>query len=99
VSDPGPAVQPVIMRPQDGRILLGVCAGLARWIETDAVLVRGLCAAPLGLGLLGAAWFHFHDVLCGSSPHWLLELSEWLSWLAAAVIVLYLLAAALIPNE
>lgn len=91
--------QPARMRPRDGRVLLGVCAGLARWIETDATLVRGLFAAPFGLGLLGALWFHFHAQLCACNPHWLLVTSECLCWLGAAVVALYLLLAALIPNE
>jgi phage shock protein PspC (stress-responsive transcriptional regulator) len=80
-------------------MLLGVCAGLARWFETDATVVRVVAIVPLTFGLLGAGWFHFHEHLCACNPHSLLELSEWLSWLGLAAIVTYLLAALLLPQE
>ncbi|TAJ22209.1 MAG: PspC domain-containing protein [Planctomycetota bacterium] len=95
----GAGNQPRLLRPRDGRIVLGVCAGLARGIGTDATVVRGLFAVPLAIGLLGAFWFHFHAHLCACNPYWLLETSEWLCWLGGAVLLVYLLASALIPNE
>ena len=44
-----------LLRPRDGRMIAGVCAGIARYFGIDATLVRLLWAiavALLGTGIL-----------------------------------------------
>jgi phage shock protein PspC (stress-responsive transcriptional regulator)/DNA-binding CsgD family transcriptional regulator len=55
-SMPNPAVtRPTLRRDADRRLLLGVCAGIARVLDTDPVIVRaawiviGLFTGPLAL--------------------------------------------------
>lgn len=44
----------MLLRPRDGRILAGVCAGVARALGWDATLVRGLwiLLSLFGIGLV-----------------------------------------------
>ena len=44
------------MRPRDGRIVGGVCAGLSRGLGVDVTLLRG---AQLGFGLICLPLFYW----------------------------------------
>ncbi len=52
----------VLLRPRDGRLLFGVCSGIARHFELDANLVRVLwvlatCAGGAGILAYLVCWF------------------------------------------
>lgn len=49
---PSKVMQRALLRPRNGRVIGGVCAGIARRFRLDAVVVRmAFCLATLLLGL------------------------------------------------
>ena len=60
-EDPIPATRPPLCRPQEGRLLGGVAAGIANYLDADVVLVRIVIAflvlfGGAGVALYIAAW-------------------------------------------
>jgi phage shock protein PspC (stress-responsive transcriptional regulator) len=44
--------EPPLLRPKDGRMIAGVCAGAARRLEMNAAVVRGVFVLLLPLGIV-----------------------------------------------
>ncbi len=94
--------RPPLRRDGDRRLLLGVCAGVARVLDADPVLVRvgailiGLFTGPLALiAYVGAAVIMPRDdgrmLLAGDPPD---RRETWLGWSGVALASILLLASA-----
>lgn len=55
--------QPSLLRPKDGRVIAGVCAGLARRFELNAAIVRGVFVLllPLGIAAYLLGWLFIEE--------------------------------------
>lgn len=69
VSSAGvPVVRPRLRRPQQGRKIAGVCAGVAEYLDTDPTLVRIVWAATILIGLSGIVAYLVAWVLIPEEP-------------------------------
>lgn len=99
-SDAAPAARPPLRRDSQRRMLLGVCAGIARTLDADPVLVRavviviGLLAGPLAVvAYVATAVITPRDdgrmVLSGDPPD---SRENWLGWTGVIIAACMLIA-------
>jgi len=100
-SDAAPAARPPLRRDSQRRMLLGVCSGIARTLDTDPVLVRaiviviGLLAGPLAVvAYVATAVITPRDdgrmLLSGHPPD---SRENWLGWAGVIIAGCMLIAA------
>jgi phage shock protein PspC (stress-responsive transcriptional regulator) len=97
-SDATPAARPPLRRDSQRRMLLGVCAGIARTLDADPVLIRavviviGLLAGPLAVvAYVATAVITPRDdgrmLLAGDPPD---SRENWLGWIGVVVAAVML---------
>lgn len=100
-SDAAPAARPPLRRDGERRMLLGVCAGVARTLDADPLLVRavviviGLLAGPLAVvAYVATAVITPRDdgrmLLSGDPPD---ARESWLGWIGVIVAACLLIAS------
>lgn len=100
-SDAAPAARPPLRRDGQRKMLLGVCAGIARTLDADPVLIRavviviGLLAGPLAvIAYVATAVITPRDdgrmLLSGDPPD---SRENWLGWVGVIVAACLLIAS------